>query len=120
GIAGMPPAELLRLGLWYERLGFEKEALECMSELAARPAEDAAAAWEDAAAFFKRRKRWQEATRLWTALSSHGRLRARIEPCIELAIAYEHRLKDVDAALYWTDEALLAVERRLALSRAGE
>jgi len=120
GFEGMSAAELLRLGLWYERLGFEAEACGAIDALAARPPEEAAPCFGEAAAFYKRRKRWADAIRLWRTLAEGGRLRAALEPYVELAIAYEHRLKDADAALYWTDEALRAAERRLSLSRAGD
>jgi len=113
-------AELLRLGLWYERLGFEPEACGAIDALAARAAEEAAPYWHEAAAFYKRRKRWADAIRLWRAVAEGGRPWTTLEPFVELAIAYEHRLKDADAALYWTDEALRAAERRLSLSRAGD
>ncbi|TLS50162.1 hypothetical protein FE782_21035 [Paenibacillus antri] len=117
---GLSAAELLRLGLWYERLGFESEACGAIDALAGRPAEEAAPHWHEAAAFYKRRKRWDDAIRLWRAVAEGGRLWSALDPYVELAIAYEHRLKDADAALYWTDEALRTAERRLSLSRAGD
>ncbi|WP_309118467.1 ribonuclease H-like domain-containing protein [Paenibacillus sp.] len=117
---GLSAAELLRLGLWYERLSFESEACGAIDALAGRPAEEAAPHWHEAAAFYKRRKRWEDAIRLWRAVAEGGRLWSALDPYVELAIAYEHRLKDADAALYWTDEAMRTAERRLSLSRAGD
>jgi len=120
-LEALPAAELIRLALWYERLGFEAEAVSAIDALARRPAIDASDAWEEAAQFYKRRKRWDDAVRLWRAIAEEhsGRFAARLEPYIELAVAYEHRLKDVSAALQWTDEALRLAEQRLALARAG-
>lgn len=107
--------ELLRTGLWYERLGFEEEACAAMAALADRPAAEAVEQWAEAALFFKRRRRWNEAVRLWRKIAEaeQDRAFARIEPLVELAIAFEHRLRNIDAALYWTDAALAALERRL-------
>lgn len=117
----LPPAELLRLALWYEKLGFEPEAESAMLELANRPTAEAQGQLNEAAHFYKRRKRWPEAIALWRRLAESGgdRLPPSLEPYVELAIAYEHRLKDAEAALYWTDEALRGAERRLALVRSG-
>lgn len=114
-------AELLRLALWYERLGFEEEAESAIAALAGRPPQEAFAELGETALFYKRRKRWPEAIRLWKSLAEHaaGRRLMSLEPYIELAMAYEHRLKDMDAALYWTDEALRSAELRLSLARAG-
>jgi len=115
-------AELLRLGLWYERLGFEAEAREAIAALAARPAAESRAQLEEAAQFYKRRKLWSEAVRLWRALVEEGRdgRFGSLEPYVELAMAYEHRLKDADEALYWTDAAQRSAEARLSLARAGD
>ncbi|MCI3922522.1 ribonuclease H-like domain-containing protein [Paenibacillus sp. TRM 82003] len=117
----LPPAELLRLALWYERLGFEAEAEGAMLELAGRPAAEAQGQLNEAAHYYKRRKRWPEAVALWRKLAEHAgdRRLASLEPYVELAIAYEHRLKDAEAALYWTDEALRGAEQRMALTRVG-
>ncbi|HZG56036.1 ribonuclease H-like domain-containing protein [Paenibacillus sp.] len=122
-LAELPAAELLRLALWYERLGFEDEACGAMEALAERPASEAYACWGEAAQFYKRRKRWAEAVRLWRMLAEEtaGRRWAPLEPYVELAMAYEHRLKDAAAALYWTEAALDAAQRRAALAgRAGD
>lgn len=116
-------AELLRLALWYERLGFEEDACSAMRELSGRPAAEASGCWSEAALFYKRRKRWAEAIRLWRHLAEggNGRRVSSIEPYVELAIAFEHRVRDIDAALYWTDAAVAALERRLPLAlRAGD
>lgn len=115
-------AELLRLALWYERLGIEKEAEAMMAVLAARPVSEASAELGEAALFYKRRKRWPEAIRLWRELAEYGsgRRAAPLEPLIELAMAYEHRVKNLEEALYWTNEALRIAERRLSLVRFGE
>jgi uncharacterized protein YprB with RNaseH-like and TPR domain len=115
-------AELLRLALWYERLGFEAEAEAAMTALSARPVATSFHQLGEAALFYKRRKHWTEAVRLWRALveGAGERRLPSLEPYVELAIAYEHRLKDVEAALYWADEALRAAQQRMTLSRAGE
>jgi uncharacterized protein YprB with RNaseH-like and TPR domain len=114
-------AELLRLGLWYERLGFESEAEASIASLAARPVAEAFYQLGEAALFYKRRKRWREAVDIWRSFAEGAgeRRLPTIEPYVELAIVYEHRLKDAEAALYWTDEALRSVQLRLTLARAG-
>jgi len=120
-LSELSPAELLRLALWYERLGFAQEAESVMSELASRPVNEAVIEHGEAAQYYKRHKRWAEAVRLWRALAEYasGRRLVSLEPYIELSMAYEHRLKDLDEALYWAEEALRSAELRLSLSRAG-
>lgn len=120
--AALSSAELLRLGLWYEKLGFEHQAAEAMESLAARPADECYEELGQAAQFYKRRKMWQEAARLWHLLADNGngRLLPSLEPYIELAMVYEHRLKNREAALFWTNEALRGTELRLSLSRFGQ
>ncbi|WP_199614600.1 ribonuclease H-like domain-containing protein [Paenibacillus alkalitolerans] len=113
--------ELNRLGLWYERLGFQDEAERVYETIAARPLDDAYTYLRDAAEFFKKRRQWDRAVSLWKEIVESGRRQRlpALEPYLELAMAYEHRYKNPDEALYWTEEALRSAQTRLSLSRSG-
>ena len=50
----------------------------------------------------KRQEKWTEAINHWESAAENG----DCEACIELAKYYEHRAKDIDKAIVWTDMAL--------------
>lgn len=72
----------------------------------------------EAAALWKRWREYDRAAVLWKIYcrKSAGTLHA-VEPMIELAIYYEHRVRDVESALMWADRARELLLRRLSLSR---
>ncbi|WP_274362227.1 ribonuclease H-like domain-containing protein [Paenibacillus thermotolerans] len=117
----MKTPELHRLGLWYERLGFEEDAQRVYEALAERPVSDTHPYLHDAALFYKKHKKWGLAAELWKTAVEAGRgfRVSSIEPYIELAMIYEHRYKNADEALYWTEEALRSAQTRLSLSGSG-
>jgi uncharacterized protein len=117
-VGGLTTNELVRLGLWYERLGFASEADRVFETVSLRPAKGALPQLGEAAQYFKRHKRWDQAVALWKAMVETGRARSlpTLEPYVELAMAYEHRYKNADEALYWADEALKSAQRRLSLT----
>lgn len=54
------------------------------------------------AAIYKRRGDWQAALALWEKATQFG----QVEACIELAKFYEHRQRDFQIALNWTESAV--------------
>ncbi|HEX9012201.1 MAG TPA: ribonuclease H-like domain-containing protein, partial [Anaerolineaceae bacterium] len=51
---------------------------------------------------YRRRGEWSSALDLWRKAADHGRL----EACVELAKFYEHRERDIDEAVRWTEAGL--------------
>ncbi|GLX68120.1 ribonuclease H-like domain-containing protein [Paenibacillus glycanilyticus] len=101
------PEELIRTGLWLEKMGHGDRA-EQMFEAAIRLEQGAAATLNMLAARDKKAGNWQRAVLLWQkALAQsvhHGS--AGMNASVELAMYYEHKLKDYDSALSYVSEAL--------------
>lgn len=114
-------AELHRLGLWYERLGFDDDAQRVYEAMTERAVSETYPFLHNAALFYKRKQKWDRAVELWkTAIEAGRGFRvSSIEPYIELAMLFEHRYKNTDEALFWTEEALRSAQTRLSLSRSG-
>lgn len=118
-LQGMEGTELLRLGLWYERIGFLSEA-ECVFEtLRCHPPARISDVLYEAALFYKRRKKWDAAIEMWKRIAeSSDRFQSNaLDSCIELAMVYEHHYKNPMEALRWTEEALRNAQERLSWSR---
>jgi hypothetical protein len=114
----MEPEELYRLALWLDKLGRPEAAEDAIGKLLAREAEEAADYWLPAASFFKRRGRHQSAVLLWERFVERKRSRtASLEPYVELAMYYEHRLRDYDRALFYAEQAMERARSRLAAVR---
>lgn len=114
----MEPEELYRLALWLDKLGRAEAAEDAIGELLARDAEEAADYWLPAASFFKRRGRHQSAALLWERFVELKRSRtASLEPYVELAMYYEHRVRDYDRALFYAEQAMERARSRLAAVR---
>ncbi|MBD2869815.1 ribonuclease H-like domain-containing protein [Paenibacillus arenilitoris] len=101
------PEELVRTGLWLEKMGIPALP-EQLFELAARTEEANPATLLMLAARDKKAGNWARAVLLWQktvlrALSNYGA--AAMEANIELAMYYEHKLKDFDSALGYADAA---------------
>lgn len=127
GLGGAAPdpidaEERFRTGAWLEQHGQTEEARRLYDLLAALQEEDAGddAGWRlGLAAKYKRLGHWERAVPMWeqaAALAEKSRL-PKIEAHIELAIHYEHRVKDYDTALRYAESALALTNRRLSLLR---
>ncbi|MGN7456928.1 ribonuclease H-like domain-containing protein [Paenibacillus pasadenensis] len=104
----MPDAgeELLRTGLWLERMGEAEEAERLYGRLArlgASPDVLHGLAMRD-----KKAGNWERAVVLWQRAAAVGAARAVPDwrPHVELAMYYEHKAKDSLAALLLAEEAL--------------
>jgi hypothetical protein len=109
--------ELLRTGLWLERMGRADEAEALYERLAGR---EAAGPWcLPLAARDKRCGNWRRAVLLWQK-AAHAAERqgwGSGEAHIELSMYYEHRAKDYEQALRYANAALELAARRATLGR---
>jgi len=58
------------------------------------------------AMIYKRREEWESAIELWEKAA----IRRKLDAYIELAKAYEHRMKDIQSALQWTTAAMVLLD----------
>lgn len=58
------------------------------------------------AMIYKRQEDWQAAIQLW----EQAAMRRELDAFIELAKAYEHRLRDIQSAIHWTSTALAIID----------
>jgi uncharacterized protein YprB with RNaseH-like and TPR domain len=118
--------ERFRTGAWLEQHGQRSEAerlydlLSAATEQGAGSGETGKIGWRLAlAAKYKRLGSLHRALPMWeqaASLSEASRL-PRLEAHVELAIHYEHRLKDYGTALHYAEAALELARRRIALAR---
>ena len=109
--------ELLRTGLWLERMGRPEEAEALFETLAGR---ETAGDWcLMLAARDKRCGNWRRAVLLWqrAAQAAERQGWASGEAHIELSMYYEHRAKDYELALRYASAALELASRRASLGR---
>ncbi|WP_127584543.1 ribonuclease H-like domain-containing protein [Paenibacillus koleovorans] len=113
--------EAMRLALWFEKLGEESKAVAAVDALVARLDELSADNALLCAAFYKRRQQVSRAAAIWQRLVEEGSRStlANVEPWLELAMHYEHRERDLPAALRLAEEALARTRSRMALARGG-
>jgi len=111
------PEELLRTGLWLERMGRTAEAEALFARL---DGADPAPSWcLPLAARDKRCGNWQRAVILWqkAAQAANRSSMPHVEAHVELSMYYEHRAKDYASALQYASEALEMAVRRAGLAR---
>lgn len=100
--------ELVRTGLWLERLGKHSlpEELYCRAVMHESPSSSALAML---AARDKKAGNWERAVLLWQKvmdITDVNKASVGKEACIELSMYYEHRSKELDLSLYYASEAL--------------
>jgi uncharacterized protein len=119
--AGMEAEETYRLALWLEKLGRSSYAKRVMDQLLERSDEELHRHFNELAAFYKKNGQWEAAITLWNRcvrFSMDQRV-ASMEPYIELAMYYEHKLKDIPTALEYAAEAMELLVRRKSLKRGA-
>jgi uncharacterized protein YprB with RNaseH-like and TPR domain len=101
------PEEMVRTGLWLERMGRIKLS-ERLYHMAAEAADANPSTLLMLAARDKKAGNWDRAVLLWQKAIIHSSLHynsATNEACIELAMYYEHKLKDYESALGHANQA---------------
>jgi tetratricopeptide (TPR) repeat protein len=113
------PEELVRTGLWLERMGEAESAAPLLANVR-RVSEASPSVWNRLAERDKRLGQWGDAIALWTK-AANAADRASLpdwDAHVELSMYYEHKAKDVQQALIYARSALeLALEQPLS-SRA--
>lgn len=113
-LAELDAAQLFRLGMWLEKMGQPAQAGWTMAQLCERPPSERSFLSAALAAYYKRKGDAAQAAALWREAADRELVKPFAVPdaCIELAVLYEHRLRDPRMALHYAEEAL-----RLALKR---
>lgn len=110
-LPGLPlPAEaeeLIRTGLWLERMG-KTDSAERLFAAAERCENASSGVLLLLAARDKKAGNWRRAVLLWQkAIKRSSKLGGtHVEAYVELAMYYEHKAKNIELALYYTKEAL--------------
>lgn len=116
----MESPELLRMALWLDKVGKTVLADEAYGWLMQRSEGELLEVADGLAMALKRRGRLEEAVTLWKLAVEAGEARSvggRVEPCVELAMYYEHRAKQWEEALRYTELARAIASKRAGLSR---
>ncbi len=112
--------ELYRFAIWMDKIGEEHRADEAIGMLIRRPAVMDSEHAALCAAFYKRRHSYELAVPIWRHLALHQQGRSglsSIESCLELAMYYEHREKNISEALKMAEHAQNRLRNRMALTR---
>jgi len=112
------PEDEVRVAGWLDKLNLHSLAQEVLHAALQQASRLKREQLLEAAALCKKWHDYDQAARLWRAYcqQSAGTLHA-LEPLIELAMYYEHRRRDPEAALHWSLQARRLLERRMSLSR---
>lgn len=116
----MGAEERFRTGLWLGKLGKRRLSLAVLEPLAGSVIPGSRAYWLPLAAHYKQSGEQEKAAALWLELirrrEGNG-LAVPLEPYVELAIHYEHRVKDCATALLFAEEARVWARKRESLLR---
>lgn len=116
----MEAEELFRIGLWLDKMEKIELAEGAFAVLLDRPHELSSTHWLLLAAFYKKKGQEQLAVKLWSdyiALERNELAFASVEPYIELAKYYEHRVKDYQTAFTLTEKAFQFAWKQAAFLR---
>jgi len=112
------PEDEVRVAFWLDKLNLPSRAQEVLYGALKQAGKLSRGQILEAASLCKKWHDYDRAAGLWQAYckQSSGTLQA-LEPLIELAMYYEHRKRDMEAALHWSLQARSLLERRLSLGR---
>ncbi|MEX2461355.1 MAG: ribonuclease H-like domain-containing protein [Paenibacillaceae bacterium] len=116
----MEAEELFRIGLWLDKMGKVELAEGAFAVLMERPAELSSTHWLLLAAYYKKKGQEQQAVKLWSdyiALERNELAFASVDPYIELAMYYEHRVRDYRTAFTLTEKAFQFTWKQAAFLR---
>ena len=121
GTEGMDGEERYRLGLWLHKHGRQELAQAVLDDLAGEAASGHGAGGDyllPLAKHYKQLGQWEKAVALWKSaidLIRSGKWSVPpVEPYVELAMVYEHRVKDIEMALLYAMEVRQIRERMQA------
>ena len=114
------PEEMVRTGLWLERMGHAAAAA-ALFERASGNEDIGYSTLIALAARDKKAGNWRRAVLLWqrAALAAASGATYSCEAHIELAMFYEHKMKDYESALAYAEGAFELIQRHPLLHRGG-
>ncbi|MGG0716753.1 ribonuclease H-like domain-containing protein [Robertmurraya massiliosenegalensis] len=113
-------SEGYEVGRWYASLGESTGALENLSLVANGTEESALKAKLALSLERKKLKEWDSAVVLWRELADGNNKSMAFEACIELAKYYEHRQKNLQDALSYSEKALHILQEKMAIWRGKD
>jgi uncharacterized protein YprB with RNaseH-like and TPR domain len=97
--------ERFEVARWYESLGDRKTAVKGYESIAAAAGSEQLQAKMALALQWKREQKWKEAVELWASIVEQGTGTIKMDAAIELAKAYEHRIRNLGEAIRYAKVA---------------
>jgi uncharacterized protein YprB with RNaseH-like and TPR domain len=116
----MEAEELFRIGIWLDKMGKAELAESALITLLERPASQSKSHWLLLAAYYKKKGQIQRAVKLWSdyiTLEFNEMAFVSVEPYVELAMYFEHRTKDYQAAFSLTEKAFQQAMKQASFLR---
>jgi uncharacterized protein len=101
--------ETFEVGRWYSYLGENETAKDVFLGLRDAREEISLKAKHELAYQFKKKKEWYSALELWEEVADNDFTPLQTEACIELAKIFEHRVKNLEKAIFYTNKAIANV-----------
>lgn len=102
--------EVYEVGRWLSTLGESSQAASAFNKISEGESSEALDARFALAFEHKKHKNWDEAAKLWKDIAEIGLVNMKVVSCIELAKIYEHRIKDISQAIFYSNKALNLLE----------
>lgn len=113
--------EKYEVGRWFAYLKDHHAAKETFSEISSGYEIDAVKAKYQLSLQYKKSGEWDKAIPLWKEISGLNYLGTAFDACIELAKIYEHKQKNINKALYYTEKAKkLLAEKQMQLEKQAQ
>lgn len=113
--------EAFEVGRWFAALGEKQEAEKVLTKLTNESDATALKAKLTLAYQYKKVRKWEEARALFEEIADAGWGDLSFEACVELAKIFEHRLKDLERALDYCNQAIeLMDDSKVAPKLAGK
>lgn len=98
-------SETYEVGRWYASLGESSAATKAFSQIMSGSEQDSIKAKLALSLEWKKQKHWQKALELWEDIAQRNKGTEAFTACIELAKFFEHKEKNMDKALQYTEKA---------------
>lgn len=114
------PSEGYEVGRWFAYLGETSAATQILEKVADGKEMDAHKAKLALSYERKKQKVWDQAVVLWEELADTTNKKIAYEACIELAKYYEHKTKEIEKALEYTQKGLRILEEKKKILRIND
>ncbi|MGD6815810.1 ribonuclease H-like domain-containing protein [Metabacillus sp. 113a] len=108
--SSMDEGEQYEVARWYENAGEKETALNEYEDIAEKGSEWSLEAKLKVADHLKKEKQWEKAASIWKDISAKGSGKLKTEACVQLAMYFEHTVRELETALEWTEEAMTAAD----------